>query len=174
MASKSWKQYLNENVIKESKSNHFMNYGITKVFINTKDSGNTNSHIEKNLQNRSNLTVDKFKEKLKKVVDKINKNYKGDGTYFVMFRKSKIQILFKYTKNKHFDDMYIITILDSDMNKKDYDHSFYINELFYALNIDLKNNEYVAYEESHHQFIEFMVENEIKTIDGINMIDIDV
>jgi hypothetical protein len=171
MASRTWKQYLNENVIKESLVKSFMDYDNTKVFVNTKDSGDSNSHVEKNIQNRSNLTVDKFKEKIKKVIKKVTKNYKGDGTYFVILRKSKIQILFKYTKKSDYDDMFIVTILDIDMTKKQYDHSFYINELFSALNIDLNNNQYVAYEESHHQFIEFMIENNVKTIDGINIIE---
>jgi len=172
MSSETWKEYI--SIINEGKfDKKLMTVDNVIVSVNTNNT-NADSHVSDRLKERSNITVDEFKRKLEKVIKKVNKKFKGNGTYLVIFKKSKFKIVFKYQKmNNKKDDMYILTILDIDMIPKNYDYRFYINEsLFNTFKVELNNNEYVAYEEDFHQFIEFMNENNIKSTNGIEIFTI--
>jgi len=153
------------------------------------DKVNFDTHVEKRLADRSNLTLDIFKKKLNKFVDAIIDDFdQSNGVYLCMFLKSDIKVLLKFTKNtskaKLKGTIITITILDIDMKVKNYDWAITLNEnaeyLFNQYNVDIENNEYHLHDveendENMEYSIGFLKENNVKKIDhGIELIKLEI
>jgi len=179
---KHLKEYLDE----ETKYRH--NNVIIK-FTMKGDKGNFDTHIEKRLADRSDLTLDIFKKKLNKFVDSIIKDFdQSNGVYLCIFTKSNVKVLLKFTKNtnkgKLKGTVITITVLDINMKVKNYDYAISLNEnvdyLFNQYDVDIENNEYYLYDveendENMEYSIGFIKEDNVKKIDfGVEIIELNI
>lgn len=168
-----WKEYL--NYICEGYNKPMIKYKDINVSINTKNRDEEiSSHVEDRLKERSKIKYAEFISLIKKLIDKLIKKDKDSDTYTAILRKSKIKIVFKYNKDRN--DVFIVTILDDNMKPKNKDSIFFMEDVFKELKIDLKNNEYLLFEDTEHEhkYIEFYNKNNMKYVDGIEIIEIDL
>ena len=169
-----FKELMNE----EKHDKFWFEYLGIKVNINTKNKGNAKDHVRRRLKTRGLLTVEQFQEKMKKAIDKMLK-INEQGRYYLLFKKSKIKSLVKFTPIRN--DAFIVTIFDITMIVNDYDFKIVLDESYitdYIFNIygksNIENNSCSIVEEGFHDCLVFKNTNNKKTVEWVDKIVIDI
>jgi len=167
----TFKEYFHKDSIKQLVEGEIKySYNDVIVKFNTNDKADFESHVHRRLKERSKLTMSEFKKKFNKVVDIIIHKYKlKSDEYLVIFKKSNIKVLFDFSYNGF--ETFVFTVLDVDMGISGTKTTFSIDEcinfMFESYNVEIKDNEYKRINNYG-----FMISDNLKSIDGLNLIEL--